>query len=356
MYGLSKVEVGRARPLLVWWFGAALAVLLFLPAEGSGQGGFGDRSGLGGTGGSNTIQGRIYTPSNRPFEARLRVFLESVNASTMSTFTDSDGVFRFSNLEAGQYNVTVEVSSEYEPVKERVDIDRQFNPRSVVIARNINLPIYLRLKATEATPRAGVIDVAISAAPKPAQDSYFAGRKAADLGQVDKAIELFEAAVAAYPTFAAALNELGVLYMRQGKVDKAVEALKGAIQYAPGDSTVQLNYGIALLNKREYAVAEGYLRESLKRTGGVATAHYYLGLVLVNLNRFDEALKELEAAVGLPGGDRLAVAHRYLGGIYWRQGAYKRAAEELEKYLHLQPGAADAERTREAIKQLRGRS
>jgi regulator of sirC expression with transglutaminase-like and TPR domain len=49
----------------------------------------------------------------------------------------------------------------------------------------------------------------------------------------------------------------------------------------------------------------------------------------------------------------VAVAHKYLGGIYWGLRDYKRAANELETYLKLVPKAADAERTRAAIKDLR---
>lgn len=51
----------------------------------------------------------------------------------------------------------------------------------------------------------------------------------------------------------------------------------------------------------------------------------------------------------------IAPAHRYLGGIYSGKRDYKRAAEELETYLKLSPKAADAERTRAAIKELRSK-
>jgi regulator of sirC expression with transglutaminase-like and TPR domain len=91
----------------------------------------------------------------------------------------------------------------------------------------------------------------------------------------------------------------------------------------------------------------------------------YLGIALLGLSRdektkafnaekYAEAQRELEAATA-SGKDEVAMAHRYLGGIYWGQKDHKRAADELELYLKLDPKAPDAERTRAAIKELRSK-
>jgi uncharacterized protein HemY len=73
-----------------------------------------------------------------------------------------------------------------------------------------------------------------------------------------------------------------------------------------------------------------------------------------NAAAYEEAQKELEAAVG-SGKDEVSVAHRYLGGIYWGNKEYKRAADEFETYLKLTPKASDAEKLRAAIKDLRSK-
>ena len=51
--------------------------------------------------------------------------------------------------------------------------------------------------------------------------------------------------------------------------------------------------------------------------------------------------------------EKLTLAHKYLGGIYWRHKKYREAADELEKYLNLDPKAPDAEKIRSTIKELR---
>lgn len=52
----------------------------------------------------------------------------------------------------------------------------------------------------------------------------------------------------------------------------------------------------------------------------------------------------------------MALAHRWLGGIYWGRKEYKRAADEIETYLKLTPKAADAEQLRAMVKDLRSKS
>jgi tetratricopeptide (TPR) repeat protein len=84
------------------------------------------------------------------------------------------------------------------------------------------------------------------------------------------------------------------------------------------------------------------------------TAHMYLGIALMSQRKLDEAEKELLKAAQ-SNSIEVAMAHRYLGGIYWGKRDYKRAADELETYLKLAPKAADAERTRAAIKDLRSK-
>ena len=51
----------------------------------------------------------------------------------------------------------------------------------------------------------------------------------------------------------------------------------------------------------------------------------------------------------------LAKAHYYLGGIYWGNREYSRAADELETYLRLAPHAPEAAKVRETIKELRSK-
>jgi tetratricopeptide (TPR) repeat protein len=81
----------------------------------------------------------------------------------------------------------------------------------------------------------------------------------------------------------------------------------------------------------------------------------YLGLTLISAGNLDEAQHELETAIST-GGENLAQAHRYLGGLYWKKADYRRAIDELESYLRLTPNAPDAEQVRGTISKMRAKS
>jgi tetratricopeptide (TPR) repeat protein len=81
----------------------------------------------------------------------------------------------------------------------------------------------------------------------------------------------------------------------------------------------------------------------------------YLGITLIPSKRYTEAESALKKAITL-GGPKASKAHYYLGGVYWQTGRFKEAADELERFLQLEPKAANAERVRATIKDLRSKS
>jgi tetratricopeptide (TPR) repeat protein len=116
---------------------------------------------------------------------------------------------------------------------------------------------------------------------------------------------------------------------------------------------LRLNYGIAFLNQKKFETAETELRLATQNHNADSpAARYYLGLALMSQQKFDGAQSVFESVIR-NNGDKLALAHKYLGGIYWRNKKYREAADELEKYLKLEPKALDAEKIRGTIKELR---
>ena len=305
---------------------------------------------LTGTGGRHTIQGRIYFPSGRRSDASIKVRLESMVSGDLSVLADMNGSFSFKSLAPGSYVVIIE-DRDYETIRETIYIDTGGVGRTA--PRTLTVPIYLQPKRfPNVATRLGVVNAALANVPKPAIDLYQKALESSHAGNSTKAIEELKSALSLYPEFPIALNELGVQYLKRGQPDKAADALATAVRIVPEEFHPRLNYGIALLNQRKFAQAEEQLRTALQKNAAAPTAHMYLGITLMSQKKLDEAKKELLAAVGSNSGE-VANAHRYLGGIYWGKRDYKRAADELETYLKLVPKAPDAERTRQAIKELR---
>ncbi len=185
-------------------------------------------------------------------------------------------------------------------------------------------------------------------------------------GNPKEAAQFLDKAVTAYPNFALALNDLGVQYMKLLQWDKAADTFEALLKQKPSDATAHLDLGIALYNlsatlladkkmdaaSEKLSAAESHLREAVKLNSASASAHYYLGMTLIKLRRYDEAQVELESAIK-HGGDSIALAHRYLGGLYQSAHKNKEAADELEKYLKLDPKAKDADTIRGIIQKLR---
>lgn len=293
--------------------------------------------------GSNTIQGRIYLPAGQSLVgSAFKVKLESSNVfSTPSTVTDQDGAFRFNSLPPGDYTVVVDGGKEYETSREPVNLDRQGGGRAVTVA------VQMRLKANSSNP-------AFANVPAPAIDLYQKGVAAAQKGNAKSAVDLLNKAVIAYPGFALALNELGIQNLKLSQWDKAAEAFESLLKLRPTDATTQLNLGIAFYNQNKLDQAETHLREALKLKSSGPSAHYYLGMALLKTKRYEEAEKELQLTVS-NGGENIALVHKYLGGLYLSAHQNTAAADELEKYLSLDPKAADAERIKGTIKELRAK-
>ena len=315
---------------------------------------------LTGTGGKHIIRGRIYFPSGLRADSRLKVRLESTRYSELSVLADIDGVFSFRSLLPGTYTVVIDGGELYETVRENVFIDGEVSrPRSGIsmptTARAHQVQVHLQFKRLEAVrAKPGVIDATLAKIPEPARKAYEKSLELSQNGENLKAIEQLKQAVAYHPEFPLALNELGVQYLKVGQVDAASSTLASAVKLVPEDFVPRLHYGIALLNQKRFPQAEQQLREAINRNTRPPTAHMYLGIALLHQKKLAEAQKELEVAVSSKSHE-VAAAHRYLGGIYWGNRDYKRAADELETYLRLVPNASDAERTKQAIKDLRTR-
>jgi len=328
--------------------------LLLVSSPASGQSGGGVD--MTGTGGLHTIQGRIYFPSGRRTDARLRVKLSSFNAGELTVFSDPNGSFSFKGLEAGNYVVTVDAGDAYESAKENVYIDTDgSNPRRGIVlppvSRIYTVDIALRLKPAESA-KTGVINAALAAVPQAARDLYFKGLAFAQAGDSVRAIEQLKSALEIYSQFPLALNELGVQYLRRGEIEKAADALKTAVKLTPEDFHPRLNYGIALLNQRKFAEAEEQLRAAVIKNSSVATAHMYLGIALAMQRKLDDSETELKLAIASKSTD-VFLSHRYLAGVYLERHQDQLAADELENYLKHFPKVPDAEVLQKKIKELR---
>jgi tetratricopeptide (TPR) repeat protein len=330
----------------------ALLSLVFLGGASFAQtAGLDSDIGNPGLGGKNTIQGRIYYPSGHPLDRRVRVKLSSVRGGQSSISTDDNGSFTILRLTDGTYNLIVDAGADYELANESVQIIGAATRDS--LGQTVFVQISLTPKASTGNPP-GVINAALANIPKPARDLYQQALASSQSGDHKKAVEQLKKAIALFPDFPLALNELGMQYLQLNELDRAAESLRGALKQAPDAFLPHLNYGLVLLQQKKYAESEFELRLAIAKNDSFPATHEYRGRALIGLHRLEEAEKELQRALAL-GGNQAANSHRYLGAIYMQRGEDARAIAELQEYLRLQPKVKDANQIRQIIKDLSAR-
>jgi tetratricopeptide (TPR) repeat protein len=202
--------------------------------------------------------------------------------------------------------------------------------------------------------------------PKAALEAYQKAAAAAQKNDSKAAMQFLIEAVAAKPDFAPALSDLGTLYEKEFQWSKAAETFAALVKVTPKDPSAQTSLGIALyhegddlMSQKKYEdaeklfnVCEAAFRESIKLRSPAPVPHYYIGLIAIKFKAYDDAQRELEASIK-DGGDNMPLAHKMLGGVYISTKKNKEAADELEKYLKLDPKAADAEKIKKTISDLR---
>ncbi len=299
-----------------------------------------------GLGGVNTISGTVISNGQR-LERRVAVRLQTMTKGDRVVITDEYGNFTFKGLSSGDYTLVIDKEKEYRPFQQVVTIiqTRGMPPQTY------NVSIRLELKETT-TMKPGVLNVEFANVPKPALLHYDNAVELSKKNDHPAAIAELKLAINEYPTFIQAFNELGVQYLRLDQLENADEAFQGALKIEPTSFPSLINRGITNVMMKRYGEAVPILRKALKKNDQTAVGHYFLGQALANLGLFDDAEKELLAALQM-GKEEMKEAHRMLAIIYSSRKDGKKAADELELYLQLAPNTPDAVQLRDKIKQLR---
>jgi tetratricopeptide (TPR) repeat protein len=283
------------------------------------------------------ITGKVVLPDGTPGKD-ITVNLVGTETPTSTVRTNADGSFEFSGLGSGNYTVSIRAAG-FRQESESISMEGSAAGQSYPVV------FYLKL-ATSANPL--MKDV-----PKEALSKYEKGMDKATREDWKGAITDFDTAIAAYPNFAAAYYEKGASQLKTSDWDGALESFVKAIQLKPDYVEAKYGYAYAEFQKKNYEVAAAAFNDVLQQKKDMAEAHMNLGISLFYLKNVDGAETELKAAVGSPGGEKLPLAHLYLGQVYSQKKQNNDAIRELEKYLELLPKAPNADRIRQAIDQLK---
>jgi Tfp pilus assembly protein PilF len=159
-------------------------------------------------------------------------------------------------------------------------------------------------------------------------------------GDLARAALALEKAVALGPRDAAALGDLGNVYLRQDKADDAQEVLQRALAVDPDMPLANNTMGLAALKKGQHDMAERHFRAAIRSQPDLAEAHNNFGNLLAARQGYAEAAYHFEQAIRIDPG-YVAALHSY-GVVLALTKSYPRAAAALEQVIRLAPDLVQA--------------
>ena len=176
---------------------------------------------------------------------------------------------------------------------------------------------------------------------------YGRGIRFANTGHLPEAIREFQSVLAENGQSASAHFYLAVCYYRLRRLDDAVKALNATLVTSPDYPPAEELLGTIWLVKQDYVRARQQFAHLAAIAPGNYGAHYNLGVLAMREGRIEEARRELQAAAQADASS--GQPHAALGSLYYAQGDWRRARDELHQALAINP---NDEASRKTLEQL----
>jgi len=303
----------------------------------------------------HAISGHIEIEGGGAPVERLEVYAQLVTgAGSKQTISDNGGLFYFDRLRAGTYAITVKVprNGDYEEGTAEVLIagtDRQ----------SLVYPVTVFLKRKAPKGLVALRGYTINAketdknAPKEARKAYKRGVEASEHNKPDEAILRFREALAIYPTYLFALNDLGVNLFRLGRNDEAVVVLRQAVTVAPSSYPPHMNLAIAYLGGKHPQEAADEAEAASRLDPSAPEPHFVRARVFRDSGNSVEAISSYSKAFELGGFD-MAIAQFEMAEVLDKDGQREAAANAYKLFLSIVSTGPQAALARERIRTLQG--
>jgi choline-sulfatase len=163
---------------------------------------------------------------------------------------------------------------------------------------------------------------------------------AVENGDVAAAEPLLEKVVSTDPQIYMAQFQLGRARGRQRQWAKAIPPLRKAIELQPDSAMAHYEMGLALYETGDLKTAAGHFEIVVRRMPKFADARFSLASIYARIDRVDEALSELRAALDLE--PRHYRANLLQGRILDLQGKSAEAVPFLERAVEVNATSAEA--------------
>lgn len=297
--------------------------------------------------GSAVIEGYVRDRHGKVVSGVVVVLKGSGGVPVDRTHTDHEGHYIFSQIGSGIFFVSVEPeggnSTESRMVqfqREETDPHRRedFVLDSVgggLATGALNEPLF------------------IQQVPLEAEQVYQKGVENLKNNRRDAALADFEGSVIKFPTYFAALRNIGLEYMQRGDAVKAGNACQRAVAVNKNSSSTRFCLGWAYYQAEKLDDASRELNEAAKLNPRAAESYWFLGMTEVERKQWAAAEQAFLSFGKLhPQNDR-PLLHLYLTSVYDSLGRPREAARSLETYLKAVPEKDRTAKLKQLLAQLR---
>jgi len=198
----------------------------------------------------------------------------------------------------------------------------------------------------------GLVSTADLGVPVRAQKEFDKANERIAKQDLKHAIQDLNNAIAIYPGYALAYNNLGVVYGRLGDHVREGDALQKAINLNDHFAIAYLNLGRMNVTSGDFPAAEKALNRAAELDPTEATTLVVLAYSEFMNGHFDDVIATARKAHQLPGAH--AFAHRVAARAYLKKRDGESAISELQLFLKEDPTGDRADGARKELAEVQG--
>ena len=275
--------------------------------------------------------------------ATLVTLESSAGFSFSSSSVDTRCVADFYNVPAGNYRVRVNGA----------DVASADNP-DVVLSPGMTEEVEVRARSRQRVEpgqkvaASAFVSVSELGVPNSAEKEFNKASRLISKQEWAKAAERLHKAIAIYPRYAAAYNNLGAVYSHMGDLAQAKQALQSAIALNDRMVSAYVNLGRVSFTAQDFPGVETSMGKALSLAAPNVTEFALLAYAQLANRHFDETIATSRQAHRSQLSHH-AVLHLLAAGAEDIQGKDEAATMDLRQYLDEEPSGPRAEEVRKAI-------
>lgn len=285
---------------------------------------------------------RVQTSNGRGIEGPIQVQVLSANGvvATLQVVGADQAQFRVAS------GMTYRLSVSGTSIEALSTSYFEINPLEAVHTETVVVKSQDQKPGSESTPGSPTISVSEMKIPKKAKAEMKKGLDAYSKGDMRRASEHFEKAIAEYPHYARAYEMLGLIAIKAGNHAQARELFSKSIQADGTFLPAYIDTARLDLEDRDYSGAESLLRKAIAGNPSMPEAMALLASTEFANKEYDRALADVQRTHALQNHEPFAEVHIMAGKVLIMRNHTEAAIAQFELFLKEKPDSPEAESVR----------